>query len=86
MTLSERDRQILDFEESWWVQPGSKASAIRDQLGMSPTRYYRHLAELVESEDAMAHAPLLIRRLRLRRRQRRRDRFEGAAQPHDPRR
>jgi Protein of unknown function (DUF3263) len=86
MTLSERDRQILEFEESWWVQPGNKASAIRDQLGISPTRYYRQLAVLVESPDAMAHAPLLVRRLRLRRLQRRRDRFEGAVQPHDPRR
>jgi Protein of unknown function (DUF3263) len=86
MGLSERDREILEFEESWWAHPGSKASAIRERLGISPTQYYRRLGELVESSDAMAHAPLLVRRLRLRRRQRRRDRFEGAAQPHDPRR
>ncbi len=86
MGLSQRDKEILEFEESWWVHPGTKASAIREQLGLSPTRYYRCLAELVESSEAMEHAPLLVRRLRLRRNQRRRYRFEGAAQPHHPRR
>ncbi|HXX91673.1 MAG TPA: DUF3263 domain-containing protein [Acidimicrobiales bacterium] len=86
MSLSERDRKILDFEESWWAHPGSKATAIRERLAMSPTRYYRILGELVESPEAMEHAPLLVRRLRLRRRERRRDRFEGAVQPHNPRR
>ena len=86
MGLSDRDREILAFEESWWITPGSKGEGIRVRLGMSPTQYYRHLGELVESAEAMEHAPLLIRRLRLRRMQRRRDRFEGAAQPHDPRR
>jgi len=84
--LSDRDRDILAFEESWWVTPGSKGDAIRNRLGMSPTQYYRHLGGLVESSEALEHWPLLIRRLRLRRMQRRRDRFEGAAQPHDPRR
>ncbi|HTS14721.1 MAG TPA: DUF3263 domain-containing protein [Candidatus Sulfotelmatobacter sp.] len=86
MGLSDRDRDILAFEESWWVTPGSKGDAIRNRLGMSPTQYYRHLGGLVESSEALEHWPLLIRRLRLRRMQRRRDRFEGAAQPHDPRR
>jgi len=86
MGLNDRDREILAFEESWWANPGSKADAIRDRLGMSPTQYYRHLGALVESPTAMEQAPLLIRRLRLRRVQRRRDRFEGAAQPHNPRR
>jgi len=86
MVLSQRDKEILEFEESWWTRPGSKASAIRDRLGLSPTRYYRLLAELVESPEAMAQSPLLVRRLRLRQSRRRRDRFEGAAQPNHPRR
>ncbi|HUO49041.1 MAG TPA: DUF3263 domain-containing protein [Acidimicrobiales bacterium] len=86
MGLSDRDREILAFEESWWATPGSKGDAIRDRLGISSTQYYRHLGALVESSEAMEHSPLLVRRLRLRRVKRRRDRFEGAAQPHDPRR
>ena len=50
MGLTDQDRQILDFEESWWTRPEAKASGIRHRLGMSPTGYYRRLAELVDTE------------------------------------
>jgi len=86
MTLNAEDRHILEFEGSWWTRPGAKATAIRERLGISPTRYYRRLGELVDTTEALHHAPLVVRRLRRRRHERRRDRFEGAAAPHHPRR
>ena len=79
MAFSERDRAILDFERSWWTQPGPKEAAIRELLGMSPTRYYAVLAELAESPEAAAYDPLVVRRVRLRRDRRRRARYEGRA-------
>ena len=30
--VSERDRQVLDFEGSWWLFPGPKDRAIREYL------------------------------------------------------
>ena len=81
MPLSDTDRALLEFEESWWQRPGAKASAIRRRFGFSPSAYYRRLATLVDSPDALEQAPLLVRRLRLRRTARRRNRFEGAAVP-----
>jgi len=86
MGLTDQDRDILEFEESWWTRPGAKASAIRQRLGMSPTRSYRRLAELVDVEEALEHAPLVVRRLRRRRRDLRRGRFESTAEPQHPRR
>jgi hypothetical protein len=80
MGLTEQDRRILDFEESWWTGPGAKASGIR----MSPTGYYRRLAELVDTDEAQEHAPLVVRRLRRRRSMQRRGRFETTAAPHHP--
>ena len=77
MALTERDRAILDFERSWWSEPGSKESAIRARFALSPTRYYRILAELLDSTDALAYDPLVVRRLRRVRDRRRRARFEG---------
>jgi hypothetical protein len=77
MGLSERDRRILDFERSWWQRPGTKQEAIRDELGLSPTRYYAVLGDLTDSPDAQAYDPLVIRRVRRLRAQRRRVRFEG---------
>lgn len=77
MALSERERGILDFERSWWTEPGPKDAAIRARFNLSPTRYYQLLGELLESRDAMAYDPLVVRRLRRVRDRRRRARFEG---------
>ena len=79
MPLSDRDRSILDFERIWWTLPGPKELAIREHLGLSATRYYRALAELMESREAEAYDPLVVRRLRLHRDRRRRARYEGRA-------
>lgn len=77
MGLSERDRAILDFEGSWWTLPGPKASAIRDRLSLSASRYRQILAGLIDSAEAESVAPLVVRRLRRERDRRRRARFEG---------
>jgi hypothetical protein len=83
MGLSDRERAILDFERSWWMEPGSKAGAIRRRLQLSPARYYEVLATLIASGEAMAYDPLLIHRLRRLQARRRRARMQGgwAAQP-----
>ncbi len=81
MALSERDRAILDFERSWWTDPGSKESRIRASVGVSSTRYYELLAALVESPEAMSYDPLVVRRVRRLRARRRRARLGAAAEP-----
>ncbi|MBV8693775.1 MAG: DUF3263 domain-containing protein [Actinobacteria bacterium] len=83
MALSDREQAILDFERAWWTEPGPKEQAIRGRLELSPTRYYQVLSELLDSAEAAAYDPLVIRRLRRQRDRRRRARFEGrsAGQP-----
>lgn len=77
MDLTDRDRAILDFERGWWVQPGSKEDAIKAHLDLSATRYYELLGGLVESAAAEAYDPLVVRRVRRDRAERRRSRFTG---------
>ena len=84
MSLTGRDRAILDFEQSWWQRPGSKANAIRAELAMSPSAYYRRLQALADLPQALEQWPMLVRRLRRARADRRRNRFEGAAVPGHP--
>ena len=79
MALTERERAVLELERCWWQLPGSKESAIRERLGLSPTRYYQVLAALADSSDALAHDPLVVLRVRRARDRRRRARFEGPA-------
>lgn len=77
MGLSERERAILEFEGSWWTRPGPKEAAIKEQLGLSASRYREILAGLIDSPEAESLAPLLIRRLRRERDRRRRARYAG---------
>jgi hypothetical protein len=73
--LDERSRAILDFERGWWQRPGAKDRAIRARFGHSPARYYQLLNHLIDSPDAMAYDPMLVKRLRRLRVARRRQRF-----------
>ena len=66
-TLSERDMRILAFERSWWRQPGAKEQAISDLLGLSATRYYQLLNELIDRPEALGFDPVLVKRLRRQR-------------------
>ncbi|MET1132331.1 MAG: DUF3263 domain-containing protein [Aeromicrobium sp.] len=72
--LSDRDREMLELERLWWKYAGAKEQAIRDKFDMTSTRYYQILNALIDSEDALAHDPLLVKRLRRLRSQRQRQR------------
>ncbi|WP_125131452.1 DUF3263 domain-containing protein [Microbacterium sp. 10M-3C3] len=64
MPLSDRDRAILAFEAEWRRHGGAKEEAIRAEFDMPPARYYQLLGRLIDTADALAHDPLLVRRLR----------------------
>ena len=72
--LSERDRDILEFERQWWKYAGAKEQAVREKFDMSSTRYYQVLNALIDRPEALAHDPLLVRRLRRLRATRQRQR------------
>jgi hypothetical protein len=62
--LSDRDQQILAFERQWWKYAGAKEQAVRELFGMSATRYYQILNALIDRPEALAHDPMLVKRLR----------------------
>ena len=72
--LSEHQAALLDFEKQWWALPGSKETEIRERFDISPTRYYQLLNALIDSDAALAHDPLLVKRLRRQRATRQRER------------
>jgi hypothetical protein len=72
--LSERDREILEFERQWWKFAGAKEQAVREKFDMSSTRYYQVLNSLIDKPEALQADPLLVRRLRRLRATRQRQR------------
>ncbi|GAA0196570.1 MULTISPECIES: DUF3263 domain-containing protein [unclassified Aeromicrobium] len=73
-TLTDRDLDMLSMERLWWQFAGAKEQAIREKFDMSATRYYQLLNALIDSDDALAFDPLLVKRLRRLRAQRQRSR------------
>ena len=76
MALTQRDREILDFERVWWIEAEPKDAQIRERFELSTTRYHQLLAELLDDEEALSYDPLVVRRLRRQRDRRRRARLE----------
>jgi Protein of unknown function (DUF3263) len=72
--LTDRERDILGFERQWWRYAGAKEQAIRELFDLSATRYYQMLNELIDRSEAVAHDPMLVKRLRRLRAQRQRAR------------
>jgi hypothetical protein len=72
--LDERARTILDFEREAWKLQVSKERAIRERFGFSAARYHQLLQRLIDTPAALAYDPMLVRRLRRLRDDRRRRR------------
>jgi hypothetical protein len=83
--LSPRERAILAFEREWWKYADAKDAAARARLGLAPQEYYRALNAIIDQPAALAHDPLLVRRLRrqrlTRQRQRQADRLGRVNDP-----
>nr|WP_246232791.1 DUF3263 domain-containing protein [Nakamurella aerolata] len=55
---------LLAFEERPWRHAGAKEAAIRDDLGLSPVRYYQQLLAELDDPAAIAAHPATAARLR----------------------
>jgi hypothetical protein len=72
--LSSREQEILAFEQQWWKYAGAKEQAIKETFGLSSTRYYQVLNQLLDNQEAMRTHPMLVKRLRKMRVTRQRNR------------
>ncbi|MCX5397872.1 DUF3263 domain-containing protein [Streptomyces sp. NBC_00102] len=62
--LSARDLALLALERRSWASPGAKERAIREELGLSPVRYYQLVNALIEDRRALEADPVTVNRLR----------------------
>lgn len=72
--LTDMERELLTFERRWWRHAGAKEQEIRQTFDLSATRYYQLLSEIIDLPAALAHDPILVKRLRRLRETRRRER------------
>jgi hypothetical protein len=59
--LTDRHRDMLDFERTWWQFDEPRDELIRERFGCSSDEYYAELNQVLELPGAMAHDPLVVR-------------------------
>lgn len=69
---------MLELERTFWTFDEPKETVIRARFQCSADEYYAELNELLERPEALAHDPLVVRRLRRQRLRRLRERLEDA--------
>lgn len=65
--LTDTDRMLLAIEECTWTMRGAHEQAIYEETGLSPTRAYQRLNQLLAVPAAWEHAPVTLARLERRR-------------------
>lgn len=65
--LSDLDRQILDFERTWWKYAGAKEADIKTRFGMTGTRYYQQLNAIIDKPEALQYDAVTVKRLQRQR-------------------
>jgi len=74
--ITERQQAMLEFERTFWTFDEPKETLVRARFQCSVDEYYCELNELLEQPSALAHDPLVVRRLQRQRVRRRRERLE----------
>lgn len=62
--LDPRAREILALESQWFRYSGVKEQRVREQFGVSITRYYQELNAILDDPRALEFDPLNVNRLR----------------------
>lgn len=62
--MTEDERTALELAAAHYRWPGARDTAIREQLGLTPTRHAQLVAALLDRPDALAEMPMAVNRLR----------------------
>lgn len=74
MSLTDRERTLLDLETGWWRHAPDKETAVHQTLGVPMGEYHAELNRLLDRPEAEASHPRVVRRLRRLRARRRSER------------
>lgn len=64
MSLTDLERELLDFAGLWFKYAGAQEQEIRDRFDLSATNYWQKVNALLDRPEALAYAPTTVNRLR----------------------
>jgi hypothetical protein len=66
--LTAKEKMILDMAARPYKYQGARETDIRKLLDLTPTSYYQQLNHLIDRQEAVAYAPMVVKQLQGRRR------------------
>lgn len=61
--LSDDDKAMLDLAGARYKYAGARDAAIREQFDISPTAFHARVNALLDRPEALAYAPMTVKRL-----------------------
>ncbi|AUV61599.1 helix-turn-helix DNA-binding protein [Gordonia phage Clark] len=62
--MTDIDRRMLDLAGAWWNYAGNLEQTVRDEFGISLTRFWQKVGQLCDTREALEYAPATVNRLR----------------------
>ncbi|QDP44158.1 hypothetical protein SEA_JUJU_42 [Gordonia phage JuJu] len=69
--MTDEDRALLEFAAHRWHFAGNHAAAVHAEFGISVTRFWQRVNNLLDDPAALEHSPVVVNRLRRLRSRRR---------------
>ena len=66
--LTDQQKAMLDLAGETFKHAGSLDSAAMERFGMTPTRYWQEVNQLIQTEAAVAYQPATVAQLKTKRR------------------
>jgi hypothetical protein len=70
--MTDDEKRMLDLAGERWNYAGNLGQTVRDEFGISLTRFWQRVNQLIDTEEALAYSPVVVNRLRRLRTPRRR--------------
>ncbi|QGJ87585.1 helix-turn-helix DNA binding domain protein [Gordonia phage Faith5x5] len=70
--MTDEEMRMLDLAGARWNYAGSLEQRVRDEFGISLTRFWQRVSQLCDTREALEYAPATVNRLRRLRSPRRR--------------
>ena len=62
--MTDDEKRMLELAGARWRYAGSLEQVVRDELGISLTRFWQLVGRMLDREDVMAYDPVTVNRLR----------------------
>ncbi|ANA85246.1 DUF3263 domain-containing protein [Gordonia phage BritBrat] len=62
--MTDEERRMLDLAGERWNYPGNLEQMIRDEFGISLTRFWQIVNRLLDTREALEYSPQVVNRLR----------------------